>query len=535
MNEMKYRNYILIIWLLASTVACYFTYTRFYNIHRGCDITSMNDEWEHQSMAVNYAKGYGVFKLGAYTSIREYHLDTYDFTLPILRKLMMNPVEYYHRTCGFSVITGTLYRLTGTSPFNLRVFNFFLIILSWLIICLGFYGIKKEISFFRILLALLPVFILINFNYIDLIGDDTLVIFSLSLVFLSLVLWLKKVTPLTTFIVLIALLFSIFIKSTLLFIPVFLLIFSIITRKKKFIISGFLINLVFFLLLIICSDKVNEMHLAYKYPPRKQLHDNLMNSKWTAADTMFVTENHMHYKNPIKFDFEIYKTVTSFLFERQFYTKRKFLLSGQSLYLIIDGNNEACMSNVEKHIGSWKPFWKINTASYYYHYNGEGSAYKEVIKFYLHKPWIFPFIMFRKLFASYNWNYLFLLLSAVQFYLCLLFYRRPAGVKSFISLGAASILLHVILHLAYLTPLITVLFCYTFYYIRKQIILKDKESHIFFYLPYFFIFYFMFLTLLVFGLNRYTCIANGMMLASICFNIILIKKEMKTYLIETSS
>src|SRR4051812_22873296 len=130
----QFRKYILLLWIVVSATACYFTYTHFYNIHRGCDLTSMNDEWEHQSMAVNYAKGYGLFKLGAYSSIKDYHLDAYDFTLPFLRKLMLNPVEYYHRMCGFSVITGTLYRLTGTSPFYLRVFNFILVILSWLII-----------------------------------------------------------------------------------------------------------------------------------------------------------------------------------------------------------------------------------------------------------------------------------------------------------------------------------------------------------------------------------------------------------------
>ena len=64
----------------------------------------------------------------------------------------------------------------------------------------------------------------------------------------------------------------------------------------------------------------------------------MLNSNWCKQDSDFVSKQHLQYKSIVNFDFTMYKKVATYLFERQFYAKKKFVLSGQSLYLLIDGN-----------------------------------------------------------------------------------------------------------------------------------------------------------------------------------------------------
>lgn len=527
---MNLKKYMLVCWLLGSTIASIFLYTCLYDIHRGCDMVSANDEWEHQSMAVNYAEGFGVYKLGAFTKIEKYHIDACDATFPFLRKLFTAyPTEYYHRAAGFSVIVGTLYKLVGTHPFYLRVFNFFLVMCSWLVICYTFYRHNTKQNLSAFLLACLPIYILLNFSYIDLIGDDTLVVFSIALIFYALLRWIKIASYLNTLLLLICFLFAIFIKSTVLFIPFFVLIIAVLYKFKDHVIKALLLNVVLLAIVFFYSNEINKKHQNYKYTDQSSFHKNMLSSNWCKQDSDFINQQHVRYINSADFDFTMYKKVAAYLFERQFYTKKKFLLSGQSLFLLIDGNNEACIRLPEKHIGSWKPYWKFNDKSYFYHFDESKSAYLEIIKFYLHNPILLPIILYIKLYAGYYWNYLFIFLSATQLFLACLIYFKPEKKIKLVLYAISCILLHLLLHLAYMTPLIVALFITTFIFIIKRTGINFRANSIF-YTSYFFIFYFLFLTLLMFGLNRYTCIVNGMeiiVLLFICLNITTQIKSIK--------
>lgn len=517
------HKYILILWLIISTVACIYVYSLFYDINRGCDITSANDEWEHQSMAVNYAKGYGLYKLGAYTNIQEYHLDSYDVAFPFLKTIFTEfPTEYYYRSAGFSVIAGTLYQLTDTAPYNLRVLNFVLILFSWLIICYTIYCNSRNIRLFYQLLWLLPVFICINFYFINLIGDDTLVVFTLAIVFYSLTKWLNKTTILTTIVLICSLLFSAFIKSTLIFVAPLLLVFIFLFKEKRkaLFISSVSINIVVFTILFFYSQKINEKNNNYIYADQQKFHTAVMNAEWTNTDSTFIQKNKLHYKATVEFDYAKYKEVAAYIFERSFYTKRDFFLTGQSLYLFVDGNNEACSGVVEKHIGSWKPFWKTTPQSYFYSYNGETSPYAEVIKFYLQKPFFIPLIMYKKLFASYHWNYLFIILCILQLFICGWLLLKPENLHNILAILFSSIIVHLIFQKLFLTPFFVAGFIITFFYLLTHFKFKTQAERILFYVPYFFTFYFLILTLILYGIDRYTKIASGMTIVSI---LILLK------------
>jgi hypothetical protein len=486
-----------------------------YDIHRGCDMVSSNDEWEHQSLAVNYAKGYGLYKLGAYSSLDDYHIDACDATFPFLRKLFTDfPTEYYHRSAGFSIITGTLYQLTDTHPYNLRVFNFILIILSWLIICFAFYN---NAAYFNKLLAVLPVYIFFNFTYIDLIGDETLLIVTLSLVFFSFLKWINKPTIAYSIVLLTALLISIFIKTTLLFIPVFTLLIVGFLKLKRHFLLALGINVLLFAIILFFSKEINKRHQTYKYVNQTKFHTAMLKSDWSIKDSNFIKKYNVKFKDDVDFDFNLYKELAAYLFERQFYTKKQFLLSGQSLFLLIDGNNETCVHIPQKHIGSWMPLWKLYKSSFFYNYTEDQSAYTAIFKFYLSKPYYFPLIIYCKLYAGYHWNYLFLLLSITQLALSIFIFKKPDRIYKFILIILTSVVFHILLNQLYMTPILVFVFCITFYYIVSKLVAKKQEMQNAFQIPYYFIFYFLFLTLLMFGLNRYTCIANSMMLVALVY------------------
>lgn len=524
---MNSKKYILIGWLLISLCAVLFVYNNKYNIHRGCDMLSINDEWEHQSMAVNYAEGFGLYKLGAFVNFEKYHIDTYDATFPFLKKIFTEyPTEYYHRAAGFTVIVGTIYKLFGTEPFYLRIFNFCLIILSWLIICLSFYKYKCSKKTLYLLLACLPIYIFLNFSYIDLIGDDTLVIFSLALIFYALTSWIRNANYINSVLLILVFLFSIFIKSTVIFIPFFILIFSLFYKSRLLFKKAFFINVVIFGVVLLYSNEINKKHQSYEYVNKDTFHKDMLSSNWNKDDSVFINQYQLHYRDCVSFDFKAYKDIAAYLFERQFYTQKRFLLSGQSLYLLIDGNNEACIRFPEKNIGSWKPYWKFNKKSFFYHFDEHQSPYIEIIKFYFYNPVLLPLIMYIKLYAGYYWNYFFIFISVAQLFLTFLMYIKTQKRIKIMFLLLSSILLHVLLHTFFLTPLIVIIFiCTSFLIVKKT---KHFSENILYYTCYFFIFYLMFLTLLMFGLNRYTCVVNGFELVVFIFLCLRIVKQLKS-------
>lgn len=515
--KLIFNKYIILFWLLFSTALCFVIYNSNYSIHRGCDLVSENDEWEHQSMAVNYAKGFGPYKLGAFAPVSEYHIDACDATLPFLRKLFTKyPTEYYHRAAGFSIITGTLYQLTGTEPYYLRIFNFVLIILSWIVTCFAFIQHKK---YFKLLLLALPIYICFNFFYIDQIGDEPLLIFSLSIVFFALTNWMRKPNFVFTLILLLSLSFSVFIKTTLLFMPVFTLLIVIGLRQKKQITGAFFINTILFTTVILISGKINKKHQTYTYPNQQQFHADMIKSDWNNDDSVFIKTNHLSYRDNVNFSIDLYKQLAVYLFERQFYTKKSFLLSGQSLFLLIDGNNETCVHPPAKNIGSWMPLWKLTKTSYFYNYTEDQSPYVAIAKFYLKKPYFLPLIVYCKLFAGYYWNYLFLLVSALQLSLCVLLILRKRNLTKALLIICFSLILHILLRQLYLTPILVIGFLITSILILIKFKSRLDASVNIFNISYFIIFYFLFLTVLMFGLNRYTCIANSMALTVIVFLI----------------
>ncbi len=451
-NKMLLTKKIAIGWLIVSAIISFLLYTVFYDIHRGADMISLNDEWEHQSMAVNYAEGFGLYKLGAFTDFSKYHIDAYDATFPFLKKLCIEyPTAYYHRAVGFSMIVGTLYKLVGTHPFYLRVFNFVIIFLSWLILSWSIFKTTTNKKLLTWMLLCLPIFMVLNFNYIDLIGDDTLVVFSLSIVFYFMLRWIKHNHFFDSFMLTLSLLFSIFIKSTLLLVPIFILLGVLILKMKKYYIHAVVMNGMVFTIVILYSNAINKKHQAYRYVKSEQFHADMLSSDWSKSDSLFIQQYHLKKKAIINFDFTIYKKLATYLFERQFYTKKKFLLSGQSLFLLIDGNNETCIRFPEKHIGSWMPYWKFVETSFFYDYQESASPYLHILKFYFHKPILLPILMYIKLYAGYYWNYFFIFLAVMQCILACFIYYKPNTNRRMVGCILGSILLHILLHLFYMT------------------------------------------------------------------------------------
>lgn len=518
MLNLKIKNkYLIFLWIPLSVSICFMAYTKFYKIDRGASLISQNDEWEHQSLAVNYSKGLGTFKLGAFSKFEDYHIDSYDWAFPFLKKLFIKyPTEYYHRAIGFSIITGILYKYTDTRPYNLRIFNFILIILSWMVLCFSHYtfGNNKKLNIW--LYLVLPIYIILNFSYIDLIGDDTLIIFSLSFVFISILYWWKLPNIISSICLLSSILLSVFIKSTLIFIPILLFLYCLFYKKKKHAVSLLVLNSIIVLLVLVYSSQLNKRHHEYKYFSQQLFHKDMVNSMWNNEDSLFIKENNLtyikdnDYKNKNENE---YKIIASYLFERQFYTARDFILSGQSLFLLLDGNNESAASFCGKRNGNWAPIWKFNKNSFYSNYNENTSPNLSIIKFYLHKPYMLPIIIYYKWYAGYTWSYLFILLSTLQL---LLYFIKKKDIKSIniiFILFICILIIHIFLRQFMLSSFFVIMYLFSLYSLFKEN-KSSKKFHYYFFTS-FIVLYFIFLTTLVFGLDRYTGVANAFYLICI--------------------
>jgi len=502
-------------WNIISTFIVLFIFFFSFDIQRGVDMRSTNDEWEHQSLAVNYAKGYGLFKLGNFAGFDQYKIDNVDATFPFLYKLFSKyPTSYFHRACGASIIHGTIYKLFGVFPLFIRLFNILLLIASWYFIVLAHRIGSNQINVNRILQCLFPFFILINYSYVQVIGDDCLMIFALSAIFFSSINWWNKNNLRTSILLILSLIFSLFIKSTLFFLPLFILGFAIWKKRWKHVITAASISLILIFTVFSYSKYLNKIHHQSIYPNKQIFHSDMLQTHWSALDSLTMKQHKLEFVDDVNFGFNDYKQLATYLFERQFYTQRFFLLSGQSWFLLIDGNNETCISFRNKHEGSWNAAWKLYPKSFYYHYDDESSAVENVIMFYVNKFYLIPFLFYAKWYATYHWSILFMCISIVLMYL---FVKEKLNVTKpktkFIAI-VFLLIFYVTINSVFLTPFLMFFVIYLLYIYNTLF----KEE--FYQIVFLFSFYFLFLSTLMFGLERYTGIANGMYLL-ILMNILV--------------
>ena len=121
----------LCLLLLLIYSAVFFAKLKFNN-----EVVFSGDAWQYQSMAVNWAKGFGLMRLGAVGG--DYRQDyklapvVAERYLPHLELFIANGKAggYYsfYRTPGYIVFMGTIYKWFGVNPIIVKQIQLFLII-----------------------------------------------------------------------------------------------------------------------------------------------------------------------------------------------------------------------------------------------------------------------------------------------------------------------------------------------------------------------------------------------------------------------
>ncbi|MEZ5002395.1 MAG: glycosyltransferase family 39 protein [Chitinophagales bacterium] len=506
---LKYSFYVLV-----SSMMVAFWFQSQFDFNKGVEINIENDEWEHQSMAVNFAEGYGLYKLGGYTSFEKYDYRIYDEVFPFLRKLHVDfPSEYYHRNIGFSLVAGTIYKIFGNKSVYVRVFSFLLLIVAWLIFIITirkFFGSER---LFSLLVGLTPVFLMASSSYVDVIGDDIFVLFFISLIFFQLNKWNETPNLPNTIILGVVFTLSLVFKSTLIFFPLFLIFFiKKNNHKLKFIGNIVLIYAMMGAYIVLYSHYVNERFQAFTPHDRVCLEEALLNAEWGHEDSVFIDKYNLRYVKDSDINYKMYRKVAHHLFDRQFYNENKLTLTGQGTYLFIDGNNELSKDANSKNVGSWNPLWRFLDDSYYRNYQFKPHPLIKVCLFYLHKPsYIFP-NMQNKLNAGFRLNYMFVFLAMIQLFLASLILN---GKKLILPTAFAYIfMLMVYFYFKLSGSIMVVIFLLSGFVLFKAFWNKLSERKLqLLKVIYSLVLYFIFITLLLFGLTRYTNTGNAAFLS----------------------
>lgn len=490
----------ILAFLLSAMLGC-LMYISTYDLHRGIAITASNDEWEHQTLAVNYAYGHGLFRLGFYEDPGKYDLGTYENAFPTLRTIAQDfPMPFYYRNAGTNWFNGNFYRLFGVDAGKLRLFQFGLAVLAWGLLSLILY---KQITYYWQLAIYFwagLAFYYFSFPIIDLVGDESMQLFTNTLLFFVLLRWRKNLTVLNTLAIVLVLIYSLFLKSTLLLLPPMLLAVELITGNFKHFAALVLVSLITFLFVEKYSDVVNDLHRHANYPDPQKFNSAILHSHWSAKDSAFISKYHLKpSREPqavLPEFYHIYNQVMAIIYLHNIQDTVRFLMSQQSLLNFIHGNNIYCLEEPVKHVGSYKPAWLIDSANFFYGAQPGLPSVLRIIAFYkIHYPLLPQLIRNKMKGALWDLWYYIPLLLLLTFYFFQLFLPHTLSLVLSLSLLAIGI---------YALPLagvLVLLFGLLLLLFRKKI---PAEIH----LSIFFVTYILIFSLLLHGIYRFTMIVN---------------------------
>lgn len=197
------------------------------------------DQWEYQSMAVNYAKGHGFPVFGSKESFA-----TYKMTMARSKKqfdhyytqFMKNKGQYsFYRTPGYPFFLGIIYKIYGISPKIAKEVQLFMLILIASFLPFIGYNYWNIPGFFSGLLA----GILFMIRYYIIANDlltEPLIMFILFLLTLVFILHKKMTNIITSILLGLILGLCLLVKGSLIFLPPLFFgyfIYRLINKKEK--------------------------------------------------------------------------------------------------------------------------------------------------------------------------------------------------------------------------------------------------------------------------------------------------------------
>ena len=212
-----------------------------------------SDTWSYQSIAVNFAKGYGFHRSGKIGPIKDYKFeDNYNPKYFNVFNTYTGIVDV-HRNLGYPLFLSSIYRLFGISPIIAKHIQLLLLIIIASLLPLLGYVIWNNLGFLSGFIAS-PLFLIQNYRISEQIMSESLVIFTLFLMVASCIYCELRKTRKSEIILGLTFGIGLLVKGNLLFIPLLYFLFYLIRgnqNKESSGLKGFFIIAGFFLMPII--------------------------------------------------------------------------------------------------------------------------------------------------------------------------------------------------------------------------------------------------------------------------------------------
>lgn len=413
-----------LLWLAAAFAALVLFYFREHP-DKGVSFSSANDEWEHQTLAVNYAKGMGMFRLGFYLPAEVYRFDNYDEAFPVLRKLNENfPMPFYYRNAGTSLIQGSFYRVFGVEPHAWRIFQFFLAAFAWWLFGLRICKRLKTTSAVIWFAICGFLYLYSSFLILQLIGDESLLLFSAALILLAFDYYLRRPGWKAASMVLFALCFTLFLKSIFILLPATLLPIYWLYGKRTGILPLMTACVLSYVAVHLYTKHINHLHRSEQsYPDPEAIRRALKSASWSTTDSSWIEKHNWSFAprpGAVSKDvLPVYSRLMCTLYLVNITDTTYFLMSQQSLYNFIHGNNRYAAGSPTPNIGSCNQLWCIDSSDFYFGTPTGTASLSRVASFYIQNPLLIPPILLNKLHGAF-WGLKFHILLVLVFALYLL-------------------------------------------------------------------------------------------------------------------
>jgi hypothetical protein len=140
------------------------------------------DEWEYQSMAVNFAKGYGLQIHGGLTNFEDYKFmaGSNDYVANFSKQHQYN----FYRTPLYPLFVGMIYTVFGVNPYLAKIIQLLLLIFVGAYLPLMAYNFWGRRGFYSGIIAT-PIFISLNYKFAGSILTEPFLIFIIFLVIIA--------------------------------------------------------------------------------------------------------------------------------------------------------------------------------------------------------------------------------------------------------------------------------------------------------------------------------------------------------------
>lgn len=351
------KTNIYVIWTVLSLIYFFFfaTFIRFDD-----RVVTNGDDHGYQMVAVNYAEGKGMMAYGIYGDPSRYKMDFTNNEKELKNNLKTELSYNFYNTPGYPVFfLGNFYKFFGVSPLLAKYFSLFILCVvagGLCFLCFNVWG--EDGVIVGLISSLLQIFFSYHLSYRIL--TEPFIIFSLFLITLCLISFVRKSTIFNSILLGLSLALGVLVKGSLIFYPfiVFSLALYFLYKKKLRLAPLIVLIGVFFSIM----------------------------SSWSVYATK--------------------------------HSPQMVLLSTQGSAVLLDGNNEYTQGGWEPRWAEHKDSF-YNRDNMQQH-----GALVRVANFYIHHPLLFPVLMLKKLVIGFCTQLFFCLIFIAWFFVGLSRYLK---------------------------------------------------------------------------------------------------------------